>query len=346
MLAFRFLWIPESKDQYLKAIDLSGEWFINNQSDEFLYYQYNPEENMWPDSHHALRESGALWSISKLYRFTGEKKYERLTKKGLKYFEDYFEYDEDHDFYYVGITPGEVKLGYSAFMILTLLEVEDYPGREFYLEKFANGILRQQQKDGSFKTYFYSDEVESEDYYPGEALFALMALYEEKGDIRYLRATEKAFPYYRDYWQGNKNTAFVPWQTRAYRRLFDETQRQDVSEFVFEMNDYILFQHGSSCSGFDFSRGSVSAVYMEGVIEAYRLAGSVDDVHRKECYRNFIKEGADAVIGLQIQKQGNYDAKQVVGGFCGSKKDTTQRADRNQHATVALIEAYELGLLN
>ena len=96
---------------------------------------------------------------------------------------------------------------------------------------------------------------------------------------------------------------------------------------------------------FDFSRGSVTAVYMEGMNEAYRVADSVGDERRKECYGNFVREAADAIIDLQIQGKGDYAAKQVVGGICGSADDKTQRVDRNQHAITALIEAYQLGLL-
>ena len=51
---------------------------------------------------------------------------------------------------------------------------------------------------------------------------------------RLLITVEKAFPYYREYWRGNKNTGFIPWQTRAYRLYFDETQKQEVADFILK----------------------------------------------------------------------------------------------------------------
>lgn len=55
--------------------------------------------------------------------------------------------------------------------------------------------------------------------------------------------------------------------------------------------------------------------------------------------------GADAILELQVRELGILD-QQALGGFFGSDDSDSMRVDRNQHAVMALIEAYELGLLN
>jgi len=332
-------------DKYTESIRLGGEWFLNSQNDNFLFYTYDFETNKYSGESHPLRETASLWSISMLSNYLNDPRYKTLTNKGIKYFENYFYYDEQTDFIILNITPKKQKLGYSAFMILPFLESE-HPQKEYYLEKFANGIIQQQNEDGSFNSYFYSSNPGSQNYYPGESLFAIMSLYEHTRDIKYLQIAQKAFPYYQEYFREEENTAFVPWQSRAYNKLYKVTQNKEVAEFVFEMNDFMLDFHqpDENCQNFDFSRGSVTAVYMEGVNMAYELAKLLNDQDRIVCYSNFIKEGADAILALQLTDS-NICPPSAIGGFRGSWDSTSMRVDRNQHAVVALIEAKELGIL-
>jgi len=67
-----------------------------------------------------------------------------------------------------------------------------------------------------------------------------MELYDATGEEVYLNSVHKAFPYYRKYWRGNKNTAFVPWHTQAYLIFYNYTKNERVAEFVFEMNDWLI----------------------------------------------------------------------------------------------------------
>ncbi|MFC1647456.1 hypothetical protein ACFL10_00490 [Patescibacteria group bacterium] len=80
----------ESRDQgeYLNAIELGGEWFLNNQNEDFLHYKYYPYEDRYDENSHALREMGALWSITQLEKFLNDKRYKELAQKACetKYF--------------------------------------------------------------------------------------------------------------------------------------------------------------------------------------------------------------------------------------------------------------------
>lgn len=328
---------------YIKSIELGGEWFLNNQNESFLYYEYNFVKGEYSDKTHSLREMGALWSIAKLSNFLGDERYNALAKKGFNHFENYFEHDKENDFYFVNITPQKIKLGYSAFVILTLLEI-DNPKKEEYLEKFADGILFMQNESGELGTFFYSDRSTGKDYYPGEALLALMSLYEYTKKEKYLAAAQKAFPFYTGYFSENPNTAFVPWQSRAYYKLYQAIQDRNVADFLFEMNDFVLEEHSpkNDCAGFGFSRGIITAVYAEGVVQAYDLAKELGDEERSQCYFNFIGEASDYILSLQVIE--GY-GKEAIGGFIGSENSQTMKVDRNQHAVMALMGAYNSGIL-
>ena len=105
--------IELSDDKYLTAIQQGGEWFLNNQDDEFIYYEYYPFEQRHSTTSHALREMGALWSISKLSSYLDDERYTTLATKGISYFEETFAYNEENDFLYVTVTSSKFKLGYN-----------------------------------------------------------------------------------------------------------------------------------------------------------------------------------------------------------------------------------------
>lgn len=331
-----------TESQIKQAIDLGAEWFLNNQNDSFIYYQYNTEKKEHSSNNQRLREMGSLWSISQYAHFSDNKDYFQLAKKGFSFFEDEFIEDEKNNFLYINITPKKIKLGYSAFAILTLLDI-DHPKKDYYLEKLAKSIIFQQNETGEFKTFFYIDRDTGVDYYPGEALLAIMSLYEKTRDQKYLDVAKKAFPYYVNYWRNNKNTAFIPWQSRANYKLYQAIKDELVADFIFEMNDYMLAKHMPQqvCQNFQFDRGITTAVFMEGVIQAYKLALDVDNKEKKDCYENFIKESTEFILSLQ-EKSTNFGIE-AKGGF-KSKTSKTMRVDRNQHAIMALMEVYELGI--
>ena len=294
------------ENRYLKAIELGGEWFQNNQNEYFLHYSYLPFEKKYPSESHPLREMGAMWSTAKLSNLINNSKHRELAERGFSYFEQFFAYNEKNDFYYVNIT-SDIKLGYSAFTILSLLEIK-HPKKDFYLNKFANGIIFLQRHDGSLSTFFFSNTTTGIDYYPGEALLAMMSLYEYDQNKKYLKVVEKAFPYYLKYWKNNSNAAFVLWQTQAYYKFYKVNPKEDIIKFIFEMNDFIIDKYSKSndCNMFDFSEGIVIAVRIEGMNYAYKLAKDLDDKKRLQCYGNFIKQGSKAILELQFYNENNF----------------------------------------
>ena len=341
-LGLIFLSACSSNRNAVEAIRDGGEWFLGNQDESFIYYQYDPETDTHPDKHHSAREFGALWSITKLAGFLNDSRYNDLALRGWEHFSKTFVRDEVNDFTYVNITPSKIKLSYNAFATLVLLEL-NMDGKDAVLEQLAKGILYAQADSGELDTFYYSDRATGTDYYPGQALLALMSLYEAGGNEDYLDAVAKALPYYSEtYWAGNPNTAFVPWQTQAFYKYYMATGSQEAVDFVFAMNDFMIdhFAEDEACESFDTDSGIVMAVYVEGMNKAYMLADGLGDEARKTCYGNFIREGSEAVMALQ-----DFNDGAAFGGFHGSLRDFSMQVDRNQHAVMALMGAYELGLV-
>ena len=198
--------------RYQSAIQAGGEWFLRNQNDNFLYYHYNFISRKYSSLDNPLRQMGSLWAVTRLAKYLDDDRFTQLADRGFAYFEKHFKSDTQDGFYYIDMGTGSLKLGETAFIMLALLGME-HPQKDFYLEKFARGVMSLQQPDGSFNTRYYSDERSSVDYYPGEALVAMMSLYEYQPRPEYLACVQKAFPYYVDYFRSIHKTDFVPWQS-------------------------------------------------------------------------------------------------------------------------------------
>ncbi len=334
--------IPQNK--YMQAARLGSDWFLRQQNDNFIYYSYNLSNNTYSILTNRLRESAALWAIATAGNYFHDARLTQLAQKGFAFFESYFKYDDAQKFYYVALPP-DIKLGYSAFMILALLQI-DHSKKAEYLAGLARGIMAQQNPNGSLNTLFFSKEMSDEDYYPGEALFALMSLYQSTHDSHYVAAVERALPYYMNYWSMHPNTAFTVWQTKASMMLYDATHNSAIPPFVFTMSDYVLkyYEPTGICSGYDVQKSAALSAHTEGVIAAYALAREVGDTKRADCYAHFIREAADYIVSRQLTDTTEFPSE-AIGGFLSNAVSDTLRVDRNQHAVMVLMEAYTAEVL-
>ena len=336
--------IPNPQNKYIQAARLGSDWFLQQQNGDFLYYLYNPSDNTHPNSTNQVRESAALWAVATTGNYFHDARLTQLAQRGFAFFEKYFKYDDTQKFYYVAITP-DIGLSYSAFMILTLLQM-NHPNKAEYLDGFARGIMAQQNPNGSLRTFFFSDEVtKEEDYYPGEALLALMSLYEFTHDSRYLAMVEHALPYYIHYWDTHPNTAFTGWQTEYAVMLYHATRNPAIPPFVFSMSDYVLnyYKPVGSCSGYSVQGSAPLSDLTEGVVAAYTLAREVGDTKRADCYANFIRESDDYVVSQQFTDTEEFPPD-AIGGFPATDNGIL-RIDREQQAIMSLIGAHTAGVL-
>lgn len=329
------------QDKYIGSIKKGAEWFINNQNDTFLHNQFDIEKNAHTGTRNYIRELGAVWTIGKLATFLNDNRLKTLSTRGINYFAQYFKYDEPGDFYYLNISPN-IKLGYSAFIILALLENE-YPNKGYYMEKFANGIIKLQNANGSFQTNFKREEdVKNIDHDPGQALFALMSLYNHTKNRKYLIPVQKAFPYYVKKFREHRTLDFTPWQTRAYYLLYNNTYESELAGFILEMNDFVLSEYSpqQSCSQFNFTNaGSELALYTQGVIYAQKLATEIRDENHANCYKQFIKESAKHIMTLQVAPR-DASTPAATGGFLTTRDSNIVNIENTQYALMTLMEAY------
>ena len=229
------------------------------------------------------------------------------------------------------------------------MKIKNYPNQKNLIKALAQGLLSQQKKDGSFKTYFACDQDTGVDYYPGEAMFGLLEAYEFEKNKKYLESVKKAFAFYRRYWRKNKSAAFVPRHTQVYFKLYGYTQNKKLPAFVFEMNDWLIKNHQITKHKYKDLVGafgkkrpdSLTSLYAEGINDAYALAVALKDKWRQSFYKEALRKASRFILLTQYKESNSFYLKgydRAVGGFRRSLIVNELHSDDTQHALRALVK--------
>jgi thiol-disulfide isomerase/thioredoxin/AMMECR1 domain-containing protein len=339
-----------TSQEIYESLSNAYNWFLNNinQGSGLLQYEYYPSLDNYSSEDSHLRRMAAMWALTTLKDFLGIDSSLYLINTTLDYYLNFKQ--STCNYSYIDIY-GDSKIANNAFLILTLINTPDYPQKDQLLTELAEGIIAMQNEDGSFNTYFTFNTTSGIDYYPGECLLSLMMLYKDTWNISYLESVEKAFTYYKEYWLNNKNTAFIPWHTQAYKLLYEETKDSDVASFIFEMNNWILdYQiqdstYPDEIGGFskDYPTTATSS-YIEGINDAYIVAKYLNDTYHTEKYFNSIKKATRFILQTQFTNENSFyliNQTRAIGGFKYSLIDNRIRNDFVQHSVCTLIKTYE-----
>jgi AMMECR1 domain-containing protein len=343
-----------SHDRIARAIEDGTEYLLRSQrSDGGFVYEYAPATAEYATGDNIVRQVATAWVLAALERRSGTKRHRAALTRALDFISAKTRRAAPHSSaLVVADDPDVAELGTVAFGLLTVVTAGDDALRAT-AGRYADAILSLQQPDGRFHTHFPpATQPEAEDFYPGEAMLALMHLHMRDPDSRYPEALCRAFPYYREHFRRRRSTAFVAWQMAAYAQLFRLTRDRQYADFVFEMADAILsIQHVGPAvpypdyvGGYRSLRvpGVSSATYNEGVLEAYDLARQTGDRERAARYQRAALLGALFTLRLQFTRENAYyiaHADRALGAFRASLADSTLRIDHTQHALNSLLKA-------
>jgi hypothetical protein len=315
-----------------------------------LEYLYLPEADRFVHEKSPIRDIASVWDVEVLGGFLGRHELDPLIETSLRHYGgDLVARDG-----YLILDPDRLEepssIAHSAFMILALLYAPP-PRTPQQTVLLAEGILRQQRDNGSYRVYFHDLPDEGEELYAGEAMLALMELYRQQQDPRYLRSVEHGFSYYDTQYFRRGRVAeevlvfFANWQSQACRLLFENTRsavlKQAVLDYVCRMHDRIIgrgFYEGVE----QHPAGQVSvevACALEGLADADALLPATDE--RAERYRQCICTGLAYLLGLQCTEGGT---ERERGGFGMSLAERAQRIDVTGHAASAFLKCIRAGI--
>lgn len=354
--------VPVSLEEVTKtsvaelAQRMSNWMFANLGSDGRMVYKYWPSRGAESNADNTIRQWMATVCLGRIARYyADETLMDRAADNIRANIQNYY---TDRD----GLGSIEFgdssKLGAIALAALAMSEhrdCADFSAEESALNKTVEHLW---QEDGSFRTFLLpADRNDNQNFYPGEALLYLAHKSVATKDKALAERIFKSARYYGNWHLANRNPAFVPWHAMAYAKLLERYKSQEMANWVFEMNDWLLpIQQQAPDSHPDIDgrfydpkrshfgppHASSTGVYLEGLIAAYRLATAQGQTDRANAYRKAIIRGLRSLMQLEFRDEVDmfYISKRdkVQGGLRTTVYNNEIRVDNAQHGLMAILQ--------
>lgn len=340
----------------------SIDWLRNNVHDDgrmtYIFWP-SPTREAGPGKNNMIRQWMATVALGKWAADRQDQATWDLAERNIDYNLSRFYHAEGE----LGMIEwqGKVKLGAMALATMAIVE---HPNRAKWAE--AEAALRRSidslwNDDGSFTTFLKpKGRNDNTNFYPGEALLLWAVLYDQERDPELLDKFMKSFRYYRA-WHlepDNRNPAFTPWHTQAYYLVWSHTKDTELRDFIYEMNDWLIeiqqwddANHPDEKGRFyDRKRpfgpphASSTGVYIEGLIDAFRMARELGDTDRAQAYRLALVRGMRSQLQLQFADEVDMfyvsEAKRrfVRGGVRTTVFNNEIRCDNVQHPLMGILK--------
>lgn len=331
-------------------------WMLRQlQPDGRMTYLYWPSRGEESTGNNMIRQFMASVCLVRLSADRHDADIEAAALRNLRYnLGKFFLRQGEHGLIFYN---GTAKLGAAALAALAIVESPFRAELAEYEQALLRTVEHMQQADGSFRTFYGSERNDNQNFYPGEALLLWSVLYEQQRDPALLERIMRAFRYYRGWHLDpkNRNPAFVPWHTQAYAKVWQLTRDPELRDFVFETNDWLLgVQQWDGLEYPDLQgrfyapdrpfgppHASSTAVYLEGLIDAWQLARDAGDPERPARYRLAILRGLRSLMQLQFQDDIDMyyvsERERVQGGMRTTTYDNSIRVDNVQHALMGIL---------
>lgn len=339
-------------------------WLLTNQTrDGDLPYKYWPSRGKQAPSNNVLRQLLATVALFRQGRWARD---QEATDAGQRHLHavlnaTYRPVGHGHAI----VQDGKAKLGASAMAGLALLDAPGARRDGDALAGVRDAVLACSRDDGRFRTFLLPDaRNDQQNFYPGEALLFLVRYAGATGDGRLVERCLKALRWYADWHRRARNPAFVPWHTMAAAALHDLTAVRWLADWVFEMSDWLLAMQQSDHDlpadvrgrfyrpdrpDFGPPHAASTAVYLEGLAEAWRLAYRCGDVDRQARYAGALRLGLRALRQLQFVDETDMyyvsQRGQVAGAVRTEVYDNTIRIDSVAHGLLAALSTQQHGVL-
>jgi hypothetical protein len=197
-----------------------------------LVYTYDPGANTSVMDGSPIRDIASVWDMEILSDFLNQQELAPIIERSLEHYSHYLIRRDGYTILDPKLLEEPSSIAHSAFMLLSLIHSR-LSDRKEKAQLLADGILVQQRPDGSHKIYFGPERDDGLDFYPGEAMLALLTTYKITNKEKYLESVEQGFIYYKTkYYERNRAQPsllvfFANWQSQFCRLLYEYTQKEE-----------------------------------------------------------------------------------------------------------------------
>lgn len=353
--------------------DLMIEWLLTHLHDDGrMTYQWFPSTSSEDRGNNMIRQWMATNALIQVARRREDPALWQRIAKNIDFNLASFYVERDG----VGLIDetGQFKLGAIALAALAIVEHRDRARWAMHEAALRRTVDSLWHDDGHFESFWGRTtprEDNTQNFYPGEALVLWAALYAETRDVELLRRYAASFRYYQKFHRDNRRPSLVPWHSQAHARVWqalravpvpDVLPAEELATWVFDMNDWLVEVMAvwdvdvayPDEQGRFFSRkrpelggahASATGVYMEGLIDAHRMAKALGDHEHTELYRRTLARAMRSVMQLQFVDEIDMfyvvDRAKTRGGLRTTEIRNEIRVDNVQHVLMAVLELLE-----
>ncbi len=349
----------------------AGDYLVNSTRDDGSFdYIYDAVTGEVSDDYNIIRHAGTVFSMLDLYTITKKSDLLEAAGRAVRYLDSQIiPFKNDNDRLCI-CHKGLVHLGGPALAALAMERYYSITGDKYYLErmrKLARYIVHEQLESGRFVHARWCPTfwriIYRSPYYSGEAILALIAIYEADGNVEWLNAAEKGALYLireRDAGKDIEELDADHWLLMALDKLHRHRENILFINHAMKLANGIVISQKRDVSVPDIMGsyytppGSTpTATRSEGLVAAYRLirdrGGSVLDQKK---YESVLKQLLETIhLNVHFQLNCQYDNANTFflenpsrpeGGFRGGLADNTIRIDYVQHNLSSLAGLYHL----
>lgn len=340
----------ELANHYLKSIVKPNGAFI---------YSYLPKKDQVADRYNFLRHSGTTFAMLELYEKFKDPEMLSCAKSAISFI---LSHRQPKTISGIEtsciIEKGFVKLGGNALTILMLAKYTETTGDMQHLatmQSLARWMTCQQLEDGRYEAHkqdFKTDEIKNftSEYYPGEAIFSLVRLYNIDNNPEWLDSAEKNAQFLiniRDKGLKTEKLIHDHWLLYGLNELYRHrandlylTQAMRIATAITLTQHHKKAELDWNGGYYSPPRSTPTATRMEGLCAAYALAKDFNEPEMAQKIRTCI----DQCVKFQLQTQFHPESamylpnpKRALGGFHQSLTNFEIRIDYVQHNVSALI---------
>ncbi|HWX41455.1 MAG TPA: AMMECR1 domain-containing protein [Blastocatellia bacterium] len=345
------------RDQLSRLADRHCDYLLRQQKpDGTFYLRYEPFQNRLYDGTSLPWLAHAAWVLARAHNMLGGNKLRSASNKAISYLLNTAVTAED-GLWLQGKDASTIAE--LSFLLLALCErSKSRPrtdhARALAASQIAETLWSAVDNHGLIATHRLPTESPDayQDYFPGQALLALAAAGQARGEVAdgRLEKLYRAFRYYRHRFRYKRHFGQVSWLMQAFALWWQVTGDRLFADLVFEIGDWITLYQVEKTGAFindhqSDTPGYTTALYLEGITSALGVTALNGDRERYDRYLNCCARAYRFLDRLVIQERDSAilpNPEFAYGGLRQSIHRSEVRIDFVQHSLSSVLSLYPM----
>jgi len=331
-----------------KLAGLFRRYLLRHQRDDgTLYFRYLPHQDVLYEGGDLPRTAHGAWVLRRAGTVLEDGELAAAGRRLVDYLRPLVDAGEEGGAWLR--REGEAEsVAEVSFLLLALCAGPRSDGDRRLAEGLARALWRRVDRHGRVRTH--RDERAGgeahQDFAPGQLLLALAAACEAGLSAVDEETLRRAFRRYRHRFEVRPKSGMASWHMQAFSRWWRLSGDGAHAAFVYAIADWLLDFQEAKSGGFlgDLQPGGpgyTSALFLEGLGAAVRLAEAAAEGERARRYRRAYDRGLAFVDGLVMQESMAGllpNPPWAIGGLRQSHLNDEVRIDFVQHGLSAVLE--------